>query len=89
MKRKFRKLWRRFAREEEQKLEERNTRRRYHNPYARTYNRRALGMGKRHPSRAQKKARKDLVRRRLWELYIQPAIRRFEEIDYVNKVEDE
>lgn len=70
MKRKFRKLWRRYAREEEGR-----------SVYNKKYARMRLGMGTRVPSRAQKKARKELVRRRLWEEFIAPQIKRFEAVE--------
>lgn len=71
MKRKFRKLWRKYAKEE------------MHS--ATSYKKRKLtqlyGIGKHQPSRSQKRARKELVKRKLWQIYIKPAIQKFDPLN--------
>ena len=70
LKRKFRKLWRKAMRAQVGNGNRRETRQ--------TSAKQKLGVGKHVPSRAERTARKELVFEQLWESYIGPMIKRFE-----------
>lgn len=67
MKRKFRKLWRRYLAEANKK-----------NPKSKATQTRALGMSKHTPSRQERLERKKLVFEMIWREVVEPALKRFE-----------